>query len=371
MLKIRYITCLFLLCISVTKASYKNLLEAEKISIKWLQIHSLSKSTQLNIKSSFSESFQGREVYHIINLTPKGFIIVSADDNARPVLAFSQESNFDIENSHPELKRLLNQYSNYVYKSSQTQNSDNQMLWNNIDAMAIQNTILPLMKTKWDQHWPYNKYCPVDSTASLRSNYRTYTGCVATAMSQIMKYYNYPYSGAGTHSYTHNTYGRQSVNFDTTIFEWDSMPNKLLKEAPENQIDAVANLMYHAGVGVNMDYGHDASGAYSSDVPDVMVNNFKYSPEIRYINRNNMNEEKWLKLVAAELSDNRPIYYSGDDGTAGHAFVCDGYQDRGKNGKYLHFNWGWSGSGDGYFTINNMTFNYQRCSTINSDLYRF
>jgi len=169
-----------------------------------------------------------------------------------------------------------------------------------------------------------------------------YTGCVATAMAQVLKYWNYPSQGSGSHSYTHATYGLLSADFGSTTYNWTNMPNNVVSSN-----NSVATLMYHCGVSVEMDYSADGSGAYSGDVVPALVNYFNYSPNVEMKSLNSFSTANWIMMLKAELDAHRPVYYGGDNGTEGHAFVCDGYDTDSK----FHFNWGWSGSANGYFAI--------------------
>jgi photosystem II stability/assembly factor-like uncharacterized protein len=189
-----------------------------------------------------------------------------------------------------------------------------------------------------------------------------YTGCVATAMAQIMKYHNFPPQGVGSHTYTHPVYGVQTANFGAATYNWSSMPNNVSSANP-----GVATIMYHAGVSVNMQYAPSGSGAYSEDVPDALMDYFNYKPgcEIKYKN-NYANVEDFKALLRANLDQSLPMYYSGS-GNDGHAWVCDGY--RLSDGKF-HFNWGWSGSSNGWYAIGALnpggsTFNNDNAAIVN------
>lgn len=197
---------------------------------------------------------------------------------------------------------------------------------------------IPLMTTKWNQSPYYNALCPANSV----------TGCVATAMAQIMKYWNYPAKGTGFHSYNHPTYGTLSANFGGTTYQWSSMPNTV-----NSANNAVATLMYHCGVSVNMDYSPQSSGAYviqDSPTPQAcseyaLKTYFGYRSTLQGVQRNNYNQTQWINLLKIELNAGRPVLYAGFGSGGGHAFVCDGYD----NNNFFHFNWGWGGSSDGYF----------------------
>ncbi|MEA3491310.1 MAG: C10 family peptidase, partial [Campylobacterota bacterium] len=203
----------------------------------------------------------------------------------------------------------------------------------------------------WGQGAGYNAKCPLDSR-SLNDN-RVAVGCVATAMGQIMRYYSSPTQGRGYHSYTDPNYGIQSADFGSTTYHWSSMPYRLSDSSSSSEIDAVATISYHAGVAVDMQYGislSGGSGAFSDDVPDALMDYFGFLYSyIAY--RDDYSAEDWNSALQNELNEGRPIYYGGGDEGSGHAFVLDGYHLSG----YYHFNWGWNGVANGYFSLNSLT----------------
>ena len=181
--------------------------------------------------------------------------------------------------------------------------------------------------------------CPADAAGPCG---HAFTGCTITAMAQIMKYWNYPTKGTGSHSYSHPTYGNLSADFGSTTYQWSQMPNSVT-----SQNDAVATLMYHCGVSLETDYGPSASGAF--DPRDALVQYFNYSSNAMLVNRGGFTNSDWIRMLKTELDLRHPIWYTGS-GFFGHSFICDGYQDA----DYFHFNWGWSGTSDGYFYIGNL-----------------
>ena len=192
----------------------------------------------------------------------------------------------------------------------------------------------PLLVTTWDQIAPYNALCPSDPNARPDCNGRVLTGCVATAMAQIMKYHEHPPQGVGSHSYTHSTYGTLSANFGDATYQWSNMPPALTAESSSD----VATLMYHCGVAVEMDYGAEGSSP-TKDVPNALSTYFGYDQSIKHIYQSNYKSDDWYTILRTELDAGRPIYYSGDNGVDGHAWVCDGYNSE----NHFHFNWGWGG----------------------------
>ncbi len=312
----------------------------------------------------------GEAAFYVFN-TSTGYVMVSADDCATPILGYSCEGPFDEDNVPVQmqdyLKGFLDQieYSvthHFVADDSTVAQWERVRTTGRIKAERNDHEVLPLLKEQWGQGCGYNAYCPEDPDGSCG---HAVTGCVATAMAQIMHYWKYPERGQGTHSYTpstHPEYGVQSANFSATTYDWANMPNRLNSNASEIEINAVATLMYHCGVSVDMNYGPEASSAYSFQVVSALRDYFKYANELEGLNKYDDNAA-WMAKLKACLDLYRPIYYSGtDNGNSGHAFVCDGY-DR---DDLLHFNWGWSGAG-GYFVLgaNEMTYINQNYAIFN------
>jgi hypothetical protein len=170
-----------------------------------------------------------------------------------------------------------------------------------------------------------------------------YVGCVATAMSMIMHYWRYPLQGSGQHSYYIYPYGTQTVNYGASTYYWDGMQDNINNKF----IWEIAEIGYHAAVSVDMGFSPDGSGAYSADVPYALATYFGYSPSVQFLSKTGYTTAGWESLVQGELNQGRPIYYSGRSNEGGHAFACDGYQDN----SFYHFNFGWSGSGNGWYTL--------------------
>jgi hypothetical protein len=233
---------------------------------------------------------------------------------------------------------------------SETKAAWDHLITNDISSLVTRGgrDISPLLISNWDQGVPYNAFCP--TTPSGGSGGRCWTGCVATCMAQIMYYWRYPLVGTGVHSYNCPGYGVLTANFGQTYYDWNAMLNQYSTSSPGQSVFAVAQLQYHCGISVNMQYGPNGSGAQSTFVDDALKTFFNYSPSTSYAQRASYNQTNWEALLINNLDNGRPVYYAGDDGTTGHAFVCDGYQLGSPN--YFHFNFGWSGSGDGYYTVN-------------------
>jgi len=307
-------------------------------------------------QSSLSQSIT---YYYVFN-TSNGFVIVSGDDNVFPILGYSEEGNFQPNNIPSQVAKWLEGYKSqiqYVIDKGILATNEIKSAWykeqNDTDIIRssiVSKAVLPILKTKWDQSPYYNDLCPFDKTA----NERTVSGCVATAMAQILKFWNYPAQGTGFHSYNDKKYGTLSANFGSTTYQWNSMPNVI-----SNTNNSVATLMYHCGVSVNMSYGVAAtggSGAYVVATQSPVTNCAEYALKTYFGFKNsllgkvraNYSDTQWKSLMKSELDAGRPVLYAGFGSGGGHCFVTDGYD----NNDYFHFNWGWSGYYDGYFTIN-------------------
>lgn len=274
------------------------------------------------------------------------FVLVAADDCARPILAYSKDFSFKAENMPENIQGWLNSLNEEIQEGIDRKLEATEAIcqeWN----LLLQGSkpepkhraeVKALVKTHWDQYEPYNNNCPDGSL----------TGCVATVMAQLMKYWEWPAKGVGSHQYTHATYGPISANFGNTTYDWDNMVDEVSWDGPEVQQRAVATLMYHCGVSVDMDYSPDGSAAFSEDVAGALSTYFDYnSNDIQWKTVADLGTTAWLTLLKTELNAGRPMLYRGQSDGGGHAFICDGYDPN----DYLHFNWGWSGFCDGYYAF--------------------
>jgi len=306
----------------------------------------------------YTENIDHITTFYVFSFFPKGFVIVAADDNINPILGYSISSKFDKSNIPISLKSWLNQYSKYIYNViTLKQNSFSKIdKWEQLLSGKFQSTksmVTPLCTTLWDQTCWYNELCPLDTLGTCG---RAVTGCVATAIAQVMKFWNYPIQGQGTHSYNSQWHGVQSANFGATTYDWANMPDTL-----NSSNIAVATLMYHVGVSVDMNYYDNSSGSNLNYAINSLPNYFKYSNNIEFVNRNNYSDSTWIELMKYELNAGRPVLYQGwlDSIPAGHAWVCDGYDSN----NFLHFNWGQMGN-EGYYEIGNFIFNSSNQAVI-------
>lgn len=286
----------------------------------------------------------------IFNIGANGFVIISGNTVLPPVLGYSDHENFPgLDDAPDNYRAWIEHYSemvDYAVAMDLKPEPEVQQQWD--DALRglfptrNATTVSPLIETHWDQGCYYNEYCPSTGGGWWGGPCgHVYAGCVACAMAQVMKYWNHPEVGFGSHSYVHSNYGEQSANFAATTYQWDQMPEQIWSSN-----DAIATLMYHCGVSVDMNYAPDGSGAQSKDVETALRSYFGYCGA-KYREKSGYDQQVWIDMLKAELDLSHPIYYSGSSSSAGHAFVCDGY-DAYDN---FHFNFGWSGSGDEYYSL--------------------
>ena len=313
------------------------------------------------------------EFFIFNNTAGKGYVIMAADDCVTPILGYSYENNFDDGELPPNFKAWLDGYAEQIraavaIKAQATAEirSDWECLRQSKPLpIKSEKAVSPLVQTKWNQAPYYNAQCPYDDNA----NVRTVTGCVATAMAQIMKYWSYPMHGLGNHSYvpsSHPEYGTLYVDFSAVNYQWSNMPNSVTSDN-----SAVATLMYHCGVSVDMMYGIPTAPDYGSAAYIIDYGSgracaeiafktyFDYKSTLHGVKKNDYSDSQWIALLKTELDNARPMLYGGFSSSGGHAFVCDGYD----NNNYFHFNWGWGGTYNDYFYINSLnpgSYNYSQ-----------
>lgn len=279
---------------------------------------------------------------------------MGGDEVAHEVLAYTDNGSFDYSSIPDNFKWWLSQYQqqitdamNYAEAHPEATSAAKAKAARKTTRAALTD-IGPLLQTQWNQGSPYNNAIP-----SLGENYKPLvTGCVATAMAQIMKYHNYPETGLGSKSYqqTWTNIGTIdfSADFANTTYDWQNMTNTYGSTSTQDEKNAVATLMYHCGVSVDMNYGQNSSSALSDKPAPAFTNYFRYSKSIRNEYREYYSDEAWEELIYNELAQQRPILYSGQAGKSGHAFVCDGYK---ADDNTYHMNWGWGGYCDCFVVL--------------------
>lgn len=298
-----------------------------------------------------SSTYNGLPTYYVFQ-APNRTIFVGAQTASDELLGYIENGDFDISEACPPLKWWLSQYDEQIVAAANdslvvslhatTQSAETLLESDAVQAGRID--IDPLCKTSWSQSAPYNNLCPTIGDE------RCCTGCVATAMAQIIKYYEYPIVPEGDIDYTTETDSLQlSLNLSTLTFDYENMLDKYTQGSyTDAQGDAVAQLMMACGYSVEMNYGLESSGASDRDAAKAFMNNFGYSKSMSYYERTFYSTAEWENLLYENLYRRIPILYGGRTTNEGHMFICDGYNSA--DGLF-HFNWGWGGNYDGYFTV--------------------
>lgn len=362
--KITLFTMVLLFCFKSAFADPINKKTALLVANKWINKNQQknAKSAQENVASIKEVYYENSLVYYLINFNGGGFVIVSADDATKPILGYSDKGTFDTSLNTPQMKDLLNAYKSFVYESAKAQKVNRKKVtksaWNKIlnpsknKSQKRTTTIAPFMDDiLYTQSSGFERFCPSDNDG------QAIVGCVATAMSQVMRYWEFPSTGRGQTSYNHRKYGNLSVNFEEQTYDWSNMS----KTRADNEN---AKLSYHAGVAVKMNYGTSAnggSGAYTSNALSALKRNFKYNSGASMVYRYRYSDQEWNTLIKEQLNEKRPVLYSGrsknlqdpNASGAGHLFALDGY-DTTDQGDFFHINWGWAGRSNGYFYLTEM-----------------
>lgn len=297
-----------------------------------------------------------QQSYYVFpNANSKGFTIVSGDDRLPEIVGYSSQGSYD-ENNLPEgfisfMKAYQNLYNKVNLGDAEAlKNLAEIKAWRNKKNASAASTsaVAPLLgNIEWDQTSPYNNMCPKYDSVHVAA-----TGCVATAMAQVMAYYKYPKQlKADIPGYVNRWNGIPmeipTITPEEGIYDWDNMLPKYNKEAnaTQQQKDAVAKLMYHCGAAVQMNYGPESAASVSAS---KLAKYFGYDADLMMdLNRSTFSLDKWMQIIDTELAAGRPVLYSGQASDGGHQFICDG-----KDGEGLyHINWGWSGSQNGYFDL--------------------
>lgn len=291
-----------------------------------------------NFKLAATRSEAGRECVYLYS-SPAGFLAVSADDAVPALVGYGSNQLADADGRMaPELEFWISQLARQVDYAASREQSGRKAI--PMKARPQREPIAPMLTTLWSQGNPYNKYCPKSGDQLC------VTGCVATAMAQAMKYHNWPETGEGSHSYS--VLGKTlTMNYSKVSFKWDKMLDQYGDDDPRENQNAVAQLMYAAGISVDMNYSPDGSGAQSMKIGGALGRFFRYDKSMRYLLRDNYNLYDWEDIIYNSLKNYGPVIYGGQSYAGGHSFVCDGYDKDG----YFHFNWGWAGLSDGYFML--------------------
>ena len=280
----------------------------------------------------------------ILHFQNGGFLIMATDDAFSPVVGYSFDEDFPLDNSAPAALYWLNGYKEMVYQARlqhATATEEVARQWLELEGTGTRANrsvvVAPLLLSKWNQSKYYNDLCPADEASPYGYGGHVPCGCVALAMASVIHYYRYPATGQGSHGYQSN-YGYHSVNYGQQTYNYNVMPYSLTKKNNE-----VAKLIYHCGIAVEMYYDPEGSGAQTGDCKDALKNYYKYDNDVATASRgggwgpwggNGYSDEEWINLLKGDLDNGYPIIYSGtNENEGGHAFVCDGY-DSDNHGYY-------------------------------------
>lgn len=301
--------------------------------------------TAITGKIGVADAQTSESYYYVYNRAGGGFVIVAGDDALPTILGYSLTGRFDASQMADGLTAYL------AAVEAATENAALRtgfcMKETTLNDSALPSRVEALLGgIMWGQDYPYNKLTPGGSPV----------GCVATALSQVMRYYRWPLHSEGSHSYVHNKYGVLAVDYDAEgAYDYDLMPES--GATTTAQADELSKLCYHVGVAVDMDYTATQSAAYMYPIPAAMTGNFKYARTLRYLNSTNVGATLFSAYIKQSIAEGCPVPFSGQTstGSSSHAFVLDGYDDAGR----FHVNWGWTGLNDGYYYITDMQgYNY-------------
>lgn len=299
---------------------------------------------------------------YLFSIDGGGFLLTSADSRVQPVLGYSLNGKVlrPDEELNPAFAYWLENYDTQIQAVMADEWAPDHPQWllllaGRAPKAVYETAVGPLMETAWGQNPYYNELCPESIYGA-----KPPTGCVATAMGQVMRYWQWPDVGVGTHSYHCTDHGTPSADFGATTYDWSHMPVRLTAASDSIETTAVATLLYHCGVAVDMEYSSIGSGAYpimeeGADLNSPCAENalrifFKYSPALHGAKRKNFSNAEWVSLLKDEMDHRRPVMYGGQGTLGAHAFVCDGYDTNG----FFSFNWGYNGNYNGFFSLGNV-----------------
>jgi len=356
-IKIGIILFFSLFLLGNAQAAFVNQQQAENVAkhFYWERINRTQNIELQNIQTAsvIIEMRDNKTVIYHFNFKNQGFVSVSADDAAYPILAYDFSNHISNENIAINYADWMNRRADeiaYIRKSNIQASPEIAQEWSRLENPSklvpfSGKSIDPLLHAKWNQDSPYNSMSPIDQ---FGPGGRAYAGCVAVAMAQIIYYYRYPMHGSGTHSYYSN-YGQLSADFANATYDYNSMTNKIsLGGNPE-----IAELLYHCAVGVDMNFSASGSGAWPAKSVTCLIQNFKYQNSLSLLYKKNFTYAQWIAKIVNNIDNKIPLFYAGysPSGGSGHAFNLDGYQGN----DFFHFNWGWGGAFNGYFYLNSLS----------------
>ncbi len=351
----KFLSVCILFLFNSLNAYFVTVEDAQNVAFNFYKQQNASVLPNDKIRLHHVIGLENQPTIYIFNMNESNhnaYILVSADDVARPVLGYSYEDTFNYQEAPEHLIAWLGDYhksilwaiENHINATEDIKLAWDQLRKNKSIIGKRRGSVSPIISAKWNQIPYYNDQCPLDG------NKRSVVGCVATAMAQVIHHWQYPVKGSGFHSYSHSKLGTISANFGNTTYNYANMPNSI-----SSKNNDVALLSFHCGVAVEMNYSAQSSGAYvinsASPVTHcaeyALKKYFNYPSSVSGQERDNYTYSNWINKVNSELDNSRPIIYAGFGNGGGHAFIFDGYDNGGK----YHINWGWGGAYNGYFEI--------------------
>lgn len=317
-----------------------------------------------NLRLMENNDFRHLRIYQCAE--GNGFVIMPADDCVLPILGYSTVNPMNLDDMAPSTRFWFEEYDRQIEWNIENDFETNPAIvneWSRLANMIHQPQLAPsanssyntanLLTTTWAQNPYFNNQCPEDTATGKHA----VTGCVATAMAQIMKYWEHPQRGIGSNTYEDPLYGTQSADFADTVFDYAAMPNLVNAYSTASAVNAVALLCRRCGIAVEMEYGLTASSASTigkgklgyASAENAYREYFKYMHTLHSVSLSDYEDTAWVSLLKNEIDNGRPVQYSAGDEVdgGGHSFICCGYDNTGK----LYFNWGWKGFNDGYYQI--------------------
>ena len=312
---------------------------ARQIAAQFMANHSMPSTTFRKARKAPMAGTESSEkaAYYVFNANEGGYVIVAGDDRAPAVLGYSENGIFDDQDMPEAMQSMLDGYVAQIAALEQGVKAAPQL--------TSGNAITPLVQTEWSQGNPFNLLLP-----TLSSGKRAVVGCVATALSQVMNYWQWPERPTcPLPAYTTSSLNINMPELPVADFRWDLMKNNYETDDTGSEgAMAAAMLSQYCAQAVKMDFHDGSSGAPTSSVPNFAAAYFDYDPGAHMESRENYSTQGWADLIYGELSAGRPVIYSGSKKDGGHAFICDGFDGNGM----FHINWGWNGQSNGYFVLN-------------------
>ena len=345
-MRFRLFTTFFLsLLLSLSSsAKPRTMAQLKAIAARELSVSTTIEDTRATNTGSMA-TLQQLSDLTVIGNRHAGFVVLANDDAIEAVVGVSNKPYTNDTNINPAFQWYLRAANAAIASHIASGHGYSGAI---APSAPLPDHVDPLIKTRWQQEAPFNNDVQKDDKGKPYL-----VGCVAITMTQIMRYYKYPAVGKGSNSYTMNG-ETLSADFSASPYQWDKMlPIYEKGKYTDEEAKAVSELMRQVGISVNMDYKPGFSSSYTMSAQNALINNFGYNPDMNRYTRNYYSEQEWMDMVYKELSEQRPIYYSGNDSNwkNGHAFVIDGYNKDGK----VHVNWGWGGYQDGDFDIGILT----------------